>query len=110
MAFSVAASGTQAAVISTEHTLTTQAASNVYQLCVELNNLVAGDRVELRIYSKITSGSTSRIVFRRVYVHAQGTDAAVVYSPPIPSAEFKVTLKQTAGTGRSFGWAVYQYL
>ena len=106
MAVSIAAEGSQTAVISTEHTLTTITTAGTYVLVVDLANLVNGDAVELRIKTKLTSGDTSQLAYVASYQHAQSEDN--VYSIPVPAPiEFVATLKQTAGTGRAFIWAVY---
>ena len=110
MALSQNTSGTQTAVISTEHTLATITTSNVYQLVVDLSNMVNGDELELRIKVKALTGSTSRVVFFATYAHDVGADSEIVLSPPVPAPfEFIATLKQVAGTGRGFDWAIYEY-
>jgi len=102
---SLLASGTQTATITTEHTLATDTTNKVYVLKVDLAAMVNGDILELRLYSKILTGGTERLAYVAVYAHAQGVPA--VYSPPLPEdISCKATLKQTAGTGRAFPWAL----
>lgn len=102
------ANGSQLAVISTEHTLTTQTAAGIYALGVDLNVLANGDTVELTVKTKMKSGSTSRVAYKAVYVNAQSDPNK--YSIPIPSdTEVVFTLKQTAGTGRTFDWNVLKF-
>ena len=102
--------GSQTATISTEHTLATITAAGTYQLIVDLSNLANGDELELRIKVKARSSSGSKVVFISHYAHDQGDDGALVLSPPVPAPqEFVATLKQVAGTGRSFEWAIYEY-
>lgn len=109
MAVSINTSGTQTAVIGTEHILATIATAGTYQLAVDLTNLTNSDTVELRVKVKALAASTSKQVFYAAYSNPQGDDV-IKLSPPTPSpTEFIVTLKQTAGTSRSFDWAVYQY-
>lgn len=103
MAVTSVASGSQAATVNTEHTLTTQTTAGVYVLVVDLNVLVNGDTVELRIKTKAKAGSTSRFAYFEVYANAQ--ESNVVYSVPVPiDTEIVATLKQTSGTGRTFDW------
>lgn len=110
MAVSENTGGTQTATVTTEHTLATIASAGTYQLMVELTNMVNDDELELRIYVKGRSGSTSRVALLASYKHAQGSDGQVVFSPPIPAPhEFKATLLQAAGTSRNFVWAIYEY-
>lgn len=98
-------SGTQSATISTEHTLTTQTGGGTFVLVVDMNALVGGDTVELRIYTKCLSGGTERLAYYRLFANVQATP--MKFSVPVPAnISFKATLKQTAGTGRSFPWSV----
>ncbi len=96
-------SGTQAATISTEHTLATVTAAGTYVLVVDTNAMVLGDVLELRLYLKSLSGSTSRVAYAVSYANIQSDP--VKLSIPVPTThEIKATLKQVAGTGRSFDW------
>lgn len=109
MAVSENTGGTQAATISTEHTLATITAGGTFQLVVDLDNLANGDVVELRAKVKVRSSSTAKELLIGVYANDRGSQN-VVWSPPIPAPHsVAFTLKQTAGTGRSFEWAVYEY-
>jgi hypothetical protein len=108
MTVSVKTSNAQTATISTEHTLATVTDPAVYQLAVDLSALVAGDVVELRVYGKARTGDTERVVYRSTYGPV-APSAPLVLSPPIVSPHhLKATLKQIAGTGRSFPWAIYE--
>lgn len=100
-------SGSQTATINTEHTLATVTDPSVYVLTLDLANLAAGDVLELRIYGKARSSDTERLLHRGTY--GPGIPAAkLVQSVPIISPHyFKATLKQTAGTGRAWPWAIY---
>lgn len=103
----VVSSGSQTAVISTEHTLATVTAPGVYVLVVDTNAMVNGDVLELRVKRKVRTGDTTRVAYYATYAHAQGADNNIKLSVPIPSPfEFVATLKQTAGTGRAFPWSV----
>lgn len=98
-------SGTQTAVISTEHTLSTQTLNATYILVVDTSNMVNGDVLELKIKTKVLSSSTSRIAIEAKFSNIQSDPNK--YSIPIPSNnEIVATLKQTAGTGRNFDWAL----
>jgi hypothetical protein len=105
MAWTLSASGTQTAVISTEHVLATKTDNGTYVLAVDTGAMVNGDILELRVYTKVLTGGTARVVYYAAFSHAQGEPNK--YSPPVPcDIECKVTLKQTAGTGRDFPWAL----
>lgn len=100
-------SGTQSATVTTEHTLLDTATAGDYQFKVNLVNMANGDVLELRIYDKVLSADGYGVAFSAVYTDAQGTDGEIAVSPPLmmPNGG-KFTLKQTAGTGRSFKWVV----
>lgn len=105
MAVSSSASGSQLAVIGTEHTLSTITTAGVYLLVVDTNAMVNGDELELRAKTKAKTGSSSREAFYQCYSHIQGQPNK--YSIPVPiDVEVLFTLKQTAGTGRTFDWNV----
>lgn len=73
MAITVAFSGTEA-VSTTEHSMTSdngysnlalQAGDGVYQLYLDLSDMTTGDELQVRIYEKVLSGSTERIVYQQ---------------------------------------------
>lgn len=105
MSVTVESSGTQTATISTEHSLATPTGAKVYQLIVDLNNLANGDVLELRVKQKVLSAGTVREFLVGTYANVQTQKIAASIPVTAPQgAEF--TLKQTAGTGRAFDWAV----
>lgn len=103
MAISEAYAGTEA-VGATEWSMTTDTAGpdvdttdGVYQIFLDLVDMVAGDELQIRIYEKVGSASTQRIVYQCNLVGPQ--------SPPIwvsPSLillhGWDGTLKAIAGT------------
>lgn len=99
-------SGSQTATVNTEHTLGSAiTAAGVYQLVVDANAMVAGDVLELRIYTKCKSGSTERLAFYCCYANTQNEPNKMSIPVPIDQS-FKATLKQTGGTGRAFDWNI----
>lgn len=105
MAVAVESSGTQTAVIGTEHTLASPTTAKTRQLVVDLTNLANGDTVELRVQRKVLSTGTVRTWQTAVFSHAQASP--VVLSVPCPSPHGATfTLRQTAGTARSYDWSV----
>lgn len=108
MAVSVKSSGNQTATISTEHSLLDTTDAGVYQGLVDLTNLANGDVLEIRVYIKANSSATLSVAFMITLKDAQTADGLVLVTPPLMSAvEWKLTLKQTAGTGRSYQWGVF---
>jgi len=107
MALTVVAEGDQVAVIGTEHTLSTQIGAGVHLLVVDTGAMALGDILELRIKTKVRTGGTSRLAYSVSYSQVQGDPNK--YSVPVPSdVELVATLKQTAGTGRTFPWKIYR--
>lgn len=114
MAITLAGSGTQTAVIGTEHVLfTATTVGGVYVFSIDCAALLEGatpDLVELRCYSTTLTGGTEREVYSATYVGAQADP--IKYSPPIPADGlasgncFKATVKQVQGTGRALPWKV----
>lgn len=106
MAVTKVASGTQAATIATEHTLTTQTTANVYVLELSLNNMTAGDETTLRLLTQRSTGST---VLQLAYIAHFGPlapELVKTYSLPVPvDLRIRATLEQTTGsTGISYDW------
>lgn len=96
-------SGTQSATVGTEHTLATNTTNKVFVLVVDLGAMVGGDEVELRLSTIALASGTERLAWYAKYAHVQATP--ITYSPPVPAdISCKATLKQIAGTGRSFAW------
>lgn len=103
MALSSVASGSQTAVIGTEHLLTTQTGIGIYVLLVSTAGMAAGDALTLKLKTKRASGDPSLIAYTYPFTDAQ--DVPNKYSVPVPvDTEIVCTLTQTAGTGRAFPW------
>jgi len=103
MAIVAAASGTQDAVVNTEHSLTQQTGIGIYVLLVNTSELAAGDSVTLRIKTKRSSGDSIYTAYTYVFTDAQ--DEPNKYSVPVPvDVEIICTLEQTAGSARDFPW------
>jgi hypothetical protein len=114
MAVTAQGTGTQTAVIGTEHTLLDVAVAGTFTLHVDKANLTAGDLVELRCYQIILTGGTRRVVYKTSYADAQVADDMIAISVPISNeltdaGSLRFTLKQTLGTGRAFPWKVLKY-
>lgn len=115
MALAARSSGTQTAVISTEHTLYTETGTTpaFYVLEVDLAAMAEGatpDVVELRIYKIALTAGTERLT--RIAMYAGAPDEKIVRSEPIPADVAnapRFTLKQTQGTGRAFPWKVWAF-
>ena len=103
MGLQTSAYGTQAAEINTEHSITQKTEIGIFVLLVDTTAMQIGDIVEIMIKTKRLSADSSVTAYISTFSDAQ--DAPHKYSVPVPSdVEIICTLKQTAGTGRSFPW------
>lgn len=111
MAITEAYSGTET-VTTTEWSMTTDTAGpdadttdGVFQAFLELNALAAGDVFEFRIYEKVLSSSTQRLIFESRFANVQG---APVWASPslILMHGWDMTLKKISGTDRAINWSI----
>jgi hypothetical protein len=88
-------------------TLTPITADGIYQTFLDLSALTITETYELKIYEKVESAGTQRLVDKRSFVGALGVPHVV-----LPSMIFlhgwDVTLKKIAGTDRAIGWSIRQ--
>jgi hypothetical protein len=114
MAITVEASGSQTAVIGTEHTLATIAGPGTYVANIDTANMAAGDAVEFRIKMPVLSGGTARTEFYVMYTGVQPADDVLKTSVPFivdaTAGGCLVTLKQILGTGRVYPWSIKKSL
>lgn len=114
MAVTAHASGTQTAVIGTEHFLSSPNVAGTFTLHVDCNAMQAGDTVELRVYQIVLTGGTARVVYLGTFTGVQSADDQIKISVPVSNEltdtnSLRFSLKQTAGTGRAFPWKVLKY-
>lgn len=105
MTHAVESSGTQTATVNTEHTLATPTTLNTRILSVDLSNMALGDVIELRIYVKVASGGSQVVYTVQSFAQTQSEPAYISVPVPMPYGG-QFTLKQTAGTGRSYAWNI----
>ena len=99
--------GTQASSIGTEHTLSNPTGNKFYTAYVDLTNMASGDTVEIRVSLIVKTAGSYILYFMETYNGAQTNP--LVYIAPLPSdIGYKLTLKQTAGTGRNYDFRVYE--
>ena len=99
---------TSALTIGTETTLassTSLSQGGAFKPAIDMTNMADGDILEVRGYNQATSGSS--LVEAWVLSLANGqTDLCPDLPETVAVYAYKLTLKQTAGTGRTFAWAV----
>ena len=92
------------AISSTEWSLTTDTAGpdvetsdGIFQVFLDVSDMVAGDQLQIRFYEKVGSASTQRVIEEFILVGAQATPVWV--SPTIILLHgWDVTLDAIAGT------------
>jgi len=114
MAVTAHASGTQLAVIDTEHFLTSPNVAGTFTFHVDTVNMAALDVLELRVYQMVLTGGTQRVAYYARFDGAQSADDYIKISVPISNEltdtnALRFSLKQTLGTGRNFPWKVLKY-
>jgi hypothetical protein len=105
MAITVAFSGSEA-VSTTEHSMTTDTAGpdtetsdGVFQLFLDLADLTTGDELQVRIYEKVLTGSTQRIVYQQNISGELGTfEANWVFPALVLMHGWDMTLDAISGT------------
>lgn len=107
MAISEHASGSQAATLDTEHTLTGAESTDIIaQMWVDVNPIAAGDVVIFRIKEACRSAGTQRLVWEASVGPTPPTQKMWVSPTLILLHDWDFTLEQTDGTGRTFEWGV----
>lgn len=111
MAASQHNSGTQSATVGTEHFLGTDPETAVggFQFRVETVNMARADRLEIRVYEKVTgSGDTARQICPPWVLLNEQPDGMWVSPMFLLGNGWRFSIKQTAGTGRSFKWSIWK--
>lgn len=104
MTWTLSDSGTTSALtIGSETALATDTNNGTFILEVDTSNLALGDLLEIRVYTITLNGGSLTQAWKGTYQHAQINNHKI--SPPVASdQEIECTLKQLAGTGRTFPW------
>jgi hypothetical protein len=98
-------STTEYSILNASTSLSPSTTSGVYQIFLDLTNMVAGDQYRLRVYEKIISGGTQRVLYEPIFTDAQ-LQALVALPTLILMWGWDVTLKRLAGSDRSIGWSI----
>jgi len=111
VAISEAFSGSET-VSTTEWSLTTDTAGpdadttdGIYQVFIDFNALAVGDQFQVRVYEKVLSSSTQRIVDEWTI---NGPLSAPVWVSPtlILLHGWDITIDKIAGTDRAIDWSI----
>lgn len=107
MTWTVDQNGTTSALtVGSETQLGSNSNTNgTYVLKVNTSNMALGDVLEMRLYTQDISTGSLVQCFKGTFANVQTNP--LVLSPPVPSdISIKCTLKQTAGTGRTYTWEI----
>lgn len=82
-----------------------QTADGVYQAFFDVNAMAAGDEFRIRVYERISSGGTTRILHEWVLGGAQSEP---MYATPslILLHGWEFSVQKLAGTDRSIAWSI----
>ncbi len=112
MAITELYTGTEA-ISTTEHSLTTDTAGpdtdttdGVFQAFLDVSDMVAGDELQIRIYEKVRSGDTQRIVYQSTLAGVQANPIFVTPSLILMHG-WDITCDAIAGT-ITVNWSIRQ--
>jgi hypothetical protein len=112
MAIAELYTGTEA-ISTTEHSLTTDTSGpdadttdGIFQVFLDVSDMAAGDELQIRVYEKVRSGDTQRIVWQDTLVGVQSTPIYVIPSLVLLHG-WDVTLDAIAGT-ITVNWSIRQ--
>ncbi|MDF2969696.1 MAG: hypothetical protein K0R61_146 [Microvirga sp.] len=100
------ANAPSALVVATPSTLITETTAATYIVNVNTTNLVAGDVLEVVVEIKPYTSASFFELYREPFAGPTITPLQQVVVPSV--VEIKVSLLQTAGTGRSVPWSVWR--
>ena len=101
-------------VTGTEHSLPNDAtysssspmtADGAYQVFIDLSAMTAGDEFEFRVYEKVSSTATQRLVYVKNFAGSCATPLHVTPALFLLHG-WDMTLKKIAGTDRSIEWSI----
>ena len=99
------ATGTQAADLGVEHTLSTLGGPHTYTLMVDISDMEYTDTLELRVEVQVVESGGWTRAYSQVLSGSQ-VDSGYI-SVPVPSPYgCRFILKQVGGVERSFPWTV----
>lgn len=112
MAVAAYASGTQTAVLGTEHFVSSPGDEGTYTFHVDLSGMAAGDVVTLRVYQKVLAGGAVAVAYTEEFYGAQAEPVAIsvpVSNELVEADALRFSIEQTEGVGRDFPWKVLSY-
>ena len=104
----VLGSDTDTPVDTNELTLFESTSNKHFGSEINLDNMLSGDTVTVRVYTKVLPGDSYIAFFDQAYAGADGGQAGPAVLVPFKSGPhgYKLTIQQTAGSFRAFKWRV----
>ena len=88
-------------------TKSSQTTDGIYQLFLDRSAVVSGDELRLRIYEKVQSSSTQRVVQEVIFSNAQTTEPVYVTPAILFLHGWTFTAKQNFGAAaRTINWSI----
>jgi len=88
-------------------TISAQTTDGIYQLFLDLNALTSTEEYRLRIYEKVQSSSTQRVVQEVIFSNAQTTEPVYVTPAILFLHGWTFTVKQNFGAAaRTINWSI----
>lgn len=100
-------SGTEYSLPNASTSLTPITVDGVYQLFLDLNAMAAGDQYELKLYEKVQSAGTQRLVETWFFDGVQGKPHTALPSFILLHG-WDMTMRKIAGTDRTIAWSIRQ--
>ena len=91
--------------LATEYTVHSTTTAGVYSFVLDTTAMANGDTLEVKVKIKVESGGADVIAYQTIFSYLQ-SDPAKISVPVIAPYGFSCSIKQTAGTVRTFPWAV----
>ena len=85
-----------------------QTTDGIYQLFLDLNALTSTEEYRLRIYEKVQSTGTQRVVQEVIFSGAQTTEPVYVSASLLLLHGWTFTLKKNQGTDRAIPFSIRQ--
>ena len=98
-------STTEWSLVNNSSTIATDTTAAVIQVLLDLSNLAAGDVFRFRVYEKVKSASTQRVVFSAFFSGVQGNPNFASPSLMLLNG-WDATLIKISGTDRTIDWSI----
>lgn len=88
--------------------VSSQSSQGIYQVFLDLNTLTATEEYRLRIYEKVRSSSTQRVIEEIIISGSQSPQPVLVTPALLLKNGWSYTLKLNQGTPRTIEWSIRQ--